>query len=251
MKRIFFCLLILLTLGKFCYAQQSVRLGLKGGISIPNLKASGDNPVSQGWSSGLGPYFGAIAEFGLSDHFLIQAELNYSSQGGKKNGLQAIASEPFVAYFPPGTHVPPYIYAVYDNKANLNYLELPILLKVDFPFADKFAFFVDAGPYAGYLLSAKSVTKGTSNIYFDEGLTQPFLPAPVSFDATTDIKSEIKKFNFGIQGGIGVSMLFANESKLQFSVGGNYGFIPIQKDEANGKNNTGAATVTLGYMIIL
>jgi len=62
---------------------------------------------------------------------------------------------------------------------------------------------------------------------------------------------EIKKFNFGIQGGIGVSMLFANESKLQFSIGGNYGFIPIQKDEANGKNNTGAATVTLGYMIIL
>jgi hypothetical protein len=65
------------------------------------------------------------------------------------------------------------------------------------------------------------------------------------------VKDDIKKFNVGIQGGIGFSMRFENESKLVFSAGGNYGFIPIQKDEANGKNNTGAATVTLGYLINL
>jgi hypothetical protein len=29
--------------------------------------------------------------------------------------------------------------------------------------------------------------------------------------------------------------------------GGNYGFLTIQKDSANGKNNTGAGVVNLGY----
>jgi len=36
--------------------------------------------------------------------------------------------------------------------------------------------------------------------------------------------------------------------KLFLEGGGNYGFIPIQKDDANGNNNTGAGTVTAGYL---
>ena len=251
MKRVLICFAIFIFSTKICTAQNSIRVGVKGGASVPNLKASSDNPVSKGWSSGLGPYFGVVAEFGLSKRISIQTELNYSSQGGKKNGLQAISSGPYKSFFPQGTQVPPYIYAVYNNKATLNYLELPILAKVEFPLAKKFSFFVDGGFYAGYLLKAKSAVKGTSNVYFDEALTQPFLPAAVSFDTTQNIKDDIKKFNFGIQGGIGLSLNLSNQSKLLFSIGGNYGFIPIQKDDSNGKNNTGAATITLGYLIKL
>lgn len=251
MKRFFFCFIFSLVSIEFCSAQNLIRIGIKGGISVPNLKAAKDNPVSNGWSSDIGPCFGAVAEFGLSKHVFLQAEFNYSSQGGKKNGLQAISSDPYVSFFPPETQVPPYIYAVYDNKVKLNYLELPVLLKLDFSFGNKLSFFVDGGPYASYLLAAKSITKGNSNIYFDEALTEPFLPGAVSFDTTLDIKADVKKFNFGIQGGIGLSFVLTNESKLQISLGGNYGFIPIQKDDANGKNNTGAATITLGYIVKL
>ena len=35
------------------------------------------------------------------------------------------------------------------------------------------------------------------------------------------------------------------------TAGGNYGLVKIQKDKSNGENNTGAATVTLGYIIQL
>src|SRR5436189_94361 len=82
----------------------------------------------------------------------------------------------------------PYIYAKGKSEAKLNYFEIPVLLKIDFPLNEMFTFFINAGAYAGYLINAKNVTEGSSNIYFDENLTQPILPVPVSLDQTVDLK---------------------------------------------------------------
>ncbi|HRI23008.1 MAG TPA: outer membrane beta-barrel protein, partial [Panacibacter sp.] len=155
------------------------------------------------------------------------------------------------AFFPPNTPVPPYLYANFYSEGKFGYLELPILLKANFSLGETLSFFLNGGPYFGYLLNAKSITSGSSNIYLDDKLTQPFLPAPVSFDQTMDIKNDLKKFNFGIQGGIGLALNLPNENELMLTLGGNYGLIHIQKDEANGKNSIGAATATLAYLIKL
>jgi len=246
------CLLLFLLSYNYCFSQSDkFSLGIKAGISIPNLKASGDNPVSKGWASRLGPYAGAIAGLKFSERFSLQAELNYSSQGGKKNGIQAISTSGFAEYIPPGTTVPPYVYANYKDEVKLNYIELPVLAKFNFMINDAISFFIDAGLYGGYLVNAKNVTSGSSNIYFDENLTQPFLPSAVSFDQTSDIKSDLKKINCGIQGGFGFELEISDKSKIMITGGGNYGLVKIQKDKSNGENNTGAATLTLGYMIQL
>lgn len=248
----FLLLLLFFLISDFCFSQSNkFSLGIKGGISIPNLKASGNNPVSKGWSSRLGPYAGVIAALNLSERFSLQAELNYASQGGKKNGVQAIATSDFANEIPPGTTVPPYVYADYKDEVKLNYIELPVLVKAHFALGDLVSFFINGGPYAGYLINAKNVTSGSSNIYFDENLTQPFLPAAVSFDQTSDVKGDLKKFNYGIQGGVGFDLKISDRSTLILTAGGNYGLAKIQKNKANGENNTGAATVTLGYMIKL
>lgn len=234
-----------------CIAQSKFSLGIKGGISIPNLQSSGNNPVSDGYSSRFGPNFGIVSELDLSNKFSLLAEFNYSSQGGKKNGLQAISAAEFSAFFPEGTPLDFYLYSNYNSEAKLNYLELPIMGKINFPFADNFAFFINLGPYAGYLLNAKEVTSGSSNIYLDKGLTQPLAPAAISFDQTTDIKDQIKKFNFGVQGGVGLNLSVSDKGSVRFTAGGNYGFVHIQKDENDGKNNTGAAIITLTYLVKL
>ena len=232
-------------------AQTDLRLGIKAGISIPNLKASGDNPVSSGWSSRLGPYTGVVAEIQLSDRLYLQGELNYASQGGKKNGIQAIATSELAAYITPGTVLPPYLYANFKSEVKINYLELPILLKLNFSAEKAFSFFINGGVYAGYLLSAKDITNGSSNVYLDDKLTQPLTPAAISFDQSTDIKENIKKFNFGLQGGLGISYDLPDKNRLMLTGGGNYGLVNLQKNEDNGKNNTGAATITLTYLIKL
>ena len=242
---------LLVCLNHSSYAQLSI--GVKAGISIPNLKSSStDNPVSSGWSSRKGPYFGLIGTLMVTKSLGLQAELNYSSQGGKKDGAQAIPTSQFINPVPQG--IPKYLYANYKSEAKLNYLELPVMLKIAFPFAKIFSFFIQGGPYGGYLLSAKNVSEGSSKIYFDEQLTMaappPFPQTPLAFDTTVDIKDQLNSFNFGIQGGVGFSMKLPI-GMLLLTAGGNYGLVPIQKDEENGKDHTGAATVTIGYIFKL
>ena len=251
MKKLFnyflFSLLIVCVNEQSLLAQKKIWIGANAGLAIPDLKSSSTNPISNGWKSRLGPHFGAVADFELNKMFSIQTEINYSAQGGKKNGVQAMPGSQFASFFSPNP-APQYLYATYNSESKLNYLEIPILLKVRFPISKMTTFFIDAGPYAGYLLNAKQVNSGSSNVYLDEGETQPITPQPVPFDGTQDIKSDLKKFNMGVQGGIGFS-LKAGPGMLVLSGGGNYGFIKIQKDATNGTNNTGAATVTLGYLI--
>lgn len=236
----------------FAFAQSSFSVGLKAGISIPNLQSSGGNPLSEGWSSRQGPYAGFVGEMNIGKNLYLQTELNFSSQGGKKNGLQAIPVSPeYAAFFPAGIPVPDFVYSNYNSEAKLNYLELPVLLKFDYPLSESISLFVNAGLYMGYLVAAKNVTSGANNIYLDKAMTIPLLPGPVSFDTTIDIKSDLEKFNFGIQAGVGVAYHFKSGSKLFLAGGGNYGLTHIQKDPANGENNTGAATVTLGYLFKL
>ena len=44
-------------------AQVSISLGAKAGLSIPNLKSKGDNPLDKGWESRSGLYAGLMNLF--------------------------------------------------------------------------------------------------------------------------------------------------------------------------------------------
>ena len=248
-KLTFYLLLSNLSLLFFKVEAQNVALGIRGGISIPNLSAGGSDqtPLNTGYSSRLGLDMGVFAEFKFSDSFSLQPMLEYSAQGGKKDGLQAFTTPPQVAQeFPPGQS-PQYLYANYNSTAKLNYLMLPVLAKFGWNFkASPLRLYADAGPFLGYLVYAKQVTSGSSQFYTDPGGTQPLPGGPQSFDNTQDIKDQTHKANVGIEGNIGLAYKF-KKSNIFIEGGANYGFLSIQKGTANGKNNTGAATVALGY----
>src|SRR5690349_17065259 len=88
-----------------CSAQeQRMYWGVKGGICIPNLTArgAGDNPINTGYSSRLGPDIAIFAERTITNTFSLQSGIEYSSQGGKKTGLQAFPFPPEYAQLYPG-----------------------------------------------------------------------------------------------------------------------------------------------------
>ncbi len=100
------------------------------------------------------------------------------------------------------------------------------------------------------MLSAKQVTTGSSDFYTDPQGTQALPGGPVSFDNTQDIKDQLHSFNVGLEGNLGFAYKF-KKSSIFIEGGGNYGFLNIQKEAANGKNNTGAGTASIGYSISL
>lgn len=227
---------------------QSLILGVKGGISIPNLEGGG-TPQSEGYSSRLAPTFGAFITKELSPHFTILGEISYSGQGGKRNGMQIIFEENLSGLpVPQGTN----LYADFKNETIINYLEIPILACYSVIRSNSgFEVYLNAGPYLGILMNAKVVTDGMSTIYLDKAGNVPLeiggypLPAQ-SFDNEVDISDKLNTFNAGITGGVGLNYNY-NKHQFKFDLRGIYGFIPIQEDEENGSNKTGALYITLGY----
>jgi hypothetical protein len=252
MKKLTFYLMFSYSLF-FCFTTkaQDFALGVRGGISVPNLSSgTGNNPLNSGYSSRFGPDAGVFGEFKISDLFSIQPMVEYSSQGGKKDGLQAYPTPSQAAgYFQEQNQpVPTYLYANFKSVAELDYLMIPVLAKFGWNFSKRspWRFYVDAGPFADFLLSAHQVTSGESESYLDPAGKEALPGGSQSFDHNQDIKDQLNTTNFGIEGNIGFNYSFGTSS-IFIEAGGNYGFLNIQKGTANGKNNTGAGTASIGY----
>jgi len=228
-------------------------LGAFGGLNTPRLTGGGGNPLSDGWSSRSGGAYGLTLNLTTSKHFAWRADILYSSEGGQRNGMQALNGSSFNPQVPQGT----YFYANFNNESILNYLEVPIMGKYLLPMGKTTKFYIDFGPYLGFLLNAKQITNGSSIVFADASGTQPITvdpqtgqPYPVPFDADTDITSDINSVNFGLTGGIGIAQ-GVGFGQIFLDFRGAYGLTTTQKDAKNGKSHIGNLLVALGYSIPL
>ncbi|SEN99351.1 Outer membrane protein beta-barrel domain-containing protein [bacterium A37T11] len=258
------------------FLQAQVSIGVRGGLSIPNLTSAGkdETPLSKGYSSTVGPGFAIFADFKISNLFSIEPAVEYSAQGGKKDGISAIPTAEITSQIPAellptieaalGGNIPKYIYADYKAKAKFNYLMVPVLAKFgwDLHQDSPWRVYGGVGPFIGFLLNAKSTTTGNNEpnntVYLDEAGTQTlpdFIggsanPLALPLNKETDIKDDLHKINVGFEAKVGFNYKL-KRSNIFIEGGGNYGFIKIQKDAENGKNNTGAGIVMVGYSYTL
>jgi len=269
-----------LTLISLCIYSQ-VSIGLRGGLSIPNIVAGGDNPLSSGYNSRLAGAGGLFGEYELNRTLSIRLGLEYSGQGGKRDGVQAIRSDQLLAGLaadlPPQlsqalSGMPGVIYVNVKNTAKFDYLMVPLSLQAGKDLSDKWRAYIGAGPFVSYLISASQETRGNARIYVDaaqqttlwdlipsdiqqvlEAAAPPFayvLQNGTDFGGKTKITNDLNKLNAGLQGNIGLTYRI-DRHRLFLEVGGNYGFIELQKDKANGSNRIGSGTMMLGYAIEL
>ncbi|OQY96578.1 MAG: hypothetical protein B6D37_01735 [Sphingobacteriales bacterium UTBCD1] len=235
---------------------QKIRVGVNAGISFPDLRSNSDNELSKDYTSRFASVFGAFADFGISNNLSIKACIDYAGQGGKRNGMQPVTNLPpqLASMLQPGQLV----YAVFDNTSVLNYLEIPVMVKMEW--GNSLHFYVNLGPYAGFLLNSYQKTNGNSRLYLDKGGSMPIpdpsnpgqpLP-PMPFNAKTDVKSSLKNMNFGLTGGGGISKNITKSGELVLDVRAAEGFTTIQKNpQTDGKSHTGGLFVTLGYALLI
>lgn len=232
---------------------QKLKIGIKGGIVIPELSQQEDNIFADGFESASSFQPGLFFEYVVSDLFSIQPEFNYAERGGKRNGLQPIpaADVPaeLSALLPAGV-IP---YAEFDNYSRPTYVEVPILLK--FGWGKEWRFYANAGPYVAFLVKAEQLTSGSSAIYVDEAGTQPItvdtpfgtFDAIADFNKTTDVKDRLNTIDAGVHAGIGIIHKFTPKSELFIDGRFSKGFVPLQADAINGETTLGSLVFSFGY----
>lgn len=248
---IFLTLILFSFLSSLAQDEKNYYIGFKGGVSIPQLSSEQSNELSRDYKSRVAPNFGGFVEIGLKNKLSFQVEVNYAGQGGKRIGIQPISQPPAgLPALPTGV----YYYANFKNVAKLNYLEVPAMLKYKFGSKNKPRIYLNGGVYYGGLVNAKQVTSGSSTLFLDRDGKIPLLLPPngtplpaISFNATTDIKNDIRGNNFGLTGGGGLEI---PSGKNYFLIDAriSYGLKTIQKDTVrNGDSKTGNLVISVGY----
>ncbi|BFM44273.1 porin family protein [Flavobacterium sp. CFS9] len=153
--------------------------GIKGGFNMSNLYSSdaNDENVLYGFNAGL------YATLPISDFIAIQPEILFTTKGAKLEYNNVFASG--------------------DSKFRLNYIEVPLLVRVNITPN----FNVHAGGYASYLVSSKVTGRGDFN--FEQ-------------EIDTD---DLNKFDAGLSAGVGVDF-----DPVSIGLRYNYGLTTIGKE---------------------
>ncbi len=244
MKKVYVSLLVFITVTMLSSAQSKSSIGILAGLNIPRLSGGNNNELSRDYTSRSGAAFGLTSSLYLGSNLSLRVDVLYSSEGGQRNGIQAFDATTVNPLIPAGT----YFYADYKNESILNYAEVPVMLKYSVPLNKSSKFYLNVGPYVGFLLNAKERTSGSSIIYADRTEQVIIVPVAQSFDANTNITSEINKLNFGVTGGGGFTQEISS-GEIFIDIRGAYGLKVIQKLSQNGSSHNGNLLIDLGYAL--
>lgn len=183
MKNLILAGMICLSFVSFTKAQTlSPSVGIKGGVNFTNLYTEDvdDNNILTSFNAGL--YVNLPVSSGVS----IQPELNFSRKGSELVYDNAFAS---------GT-----------TRLKLNYLEMPVLLKLNVTPN----FNIHFGPYAAYLIDGKATNESNDGSFnFEDNISN----------------DDLNKWDYGLSGGVGLDF-----GSTSLGVRYNYGLQNIGKE---------------------
>jgi len=193
-----------LVAGTFAFAQTSPTFGIKAGVNVSSISDDGydDTKAKAGFAGGL------FLNAPISEMFSIQPEVMYSQLGAKTDYTFA------------GTK--------FENELKLDYVTVPVM----FQFRATPAFYIEAGPEFGFLVSAKNKLTVSNN-------------SGSGSDTDELDKDDFNSFNMGAALGLGFDIT------PNFGVNARYvaGFSDVTKPasdpstDAKNRNNTFQAGV--------
>ena len=188
-KTILFLLALIFT--SSIYSQ--IKIGLNAGATY-----SKPYEGYMGFDAGIDFLIGASFEYYLNENLLLKTNLNYERKS-------------FGDSFP-FTDNRGMLIGQIKATTNFDYLTIPIMAKYEFGNSKKF--FVNGGPFLGFLLSIK--TKGKSKV--------------LNLNSSTNIEG-LKKINVGLSFGIGMKVYSNDKSDLNIELRENLGLLNISDNE--------------------
>jgi opacity protein-like surface antigen len=215
MKKIVLIVLgIVLTYG---VSNAQVRFGVKASGTLSKITEKIES-LSAKTDPKFGFEVGGLLEYSFSESLSLQPELLFVNNGGKE---KEEGEEEGISYKTTTT-------------TTLNQLQLPIYLKYKVG-SESLKFYGAAGPYFGYIFSAKE--KGTGSIEGIEGL---------DISGTTDLFEEeiLKHFDFGIGVGLGLEL----SNKYLVGVGYKYGIANLYPKDFDATYKVGTFNLSVGFL---
>lgn len=149
-------------------ALAGIKTGIKGGITLANVKSVPDNFMGYKWENKMGLAGGVFLEIGLPGPLSIQPEVLYVQKGAQISVSEAGITGTFKAY--------------------IDYIEIPLLLKFNLVSGGPTVPSIYAGPYVGFNTKAEFVIKITG--YPEQ---------------REDVKDDVKNTEFGMAFGLGLA----------------------------------------------
>lgn len=185
MKRLFIYGIILLGFNSVVLAQTKGKTEVGFNIGYSTYYVSNSN--NQHTDSGTAGNFGASIEYYFSDRWGLKGKLIYDPKGWN-NGF-------IIPAFADGYR--------YVTNYRLHYLSIPVM--ANWHFGKKRNWYLNFGPYMGFLLNAKETT------------------------FNTDLKEAFNSTDFGLALGIGVKIPVSDRLKLSIEYDGQGGFSDVFK----------------------
>lgn len=182
--------LVLLFACKISFSQEHNVFGISAGTNYSSLR--GDIVEFESEFSFL---FGVNYTFSLKENLSIKAELNYE----RKNTNREI---PIGGVLGQGG-----IFSEGKYRRKYDYITLPVLLKYNFGYDDPF--YVNGGPYLGYIINAEEKLDGSTR-----GI---------------DITNLYKSFELGISFGVGKVFSVSKNNNLSVEVRNNLGLTSLSE----------------------
>ncbi len=212
MKKIFLFFALLSTL--LTFSQNSkIKFGIQAGLNYSNFRGytipSSFNQVYS--ESPAFAYEGGInIEYQIKEKLSFKLELNYERKSQKADNTIEIREN-----FDDPSQVYNFI-----SKKNYDYLVVPILVK--YSFTTKNSYYINGGPFIGYLLKSKL----TNNLNV-VGLDSP----------DVDTTNSNKKTDFGVSLGFGKNFELDSSKSITIEIRENLGLSDTNKEEVlNGGN---------------
>jgi hypothetical protein len=225
MKNLYFATLLLISFQSFCQSSK-IKFGVQGGLNYSNLKGYTIPDYFEIKERAGFAYLGGVnIEYQLKSKLSLRLELNFERKTQK-----VVDNEFYIISGVDGNIEGNYNY---DIKKNYDYLTIPMLAK--YYFKENNSFFINGGPFIGYLLKS-TVTNDLEEI---KNLNNDDL-------VTTNNHT---KLDFGLTFGLGKNFAINEKNAISIEIRENLGLVNISKNPVwgNGTIKTNSIGLLVGY----
>ncbi|NHM07086.1 PorT family protein [Flavobacterium sp. CYK-4] len=194
MKKSLFVLVVLFSVVINAQQKGTVEFGSNIGFNRSAINSSEGST-----DAGSGFNIGVSADYYFSRTWSIKTKLIYDQKGWDNGFIEFYSFDPNV------------IDSSYKTDFNLNYLTIPVM--ANWHFGRTKNWYLNFGPYAGFLLNAEETR------------------------FSTDVKEGFNTTDFGVALGVGVKIPVSNKLKIFFEYEENYGFSEVFKEAYSATRN--------------